>query len=360
MQIAHGRIIPKHNSAYSQRCHRYLRKFEERNLVSVGGLVFRDEHEGYASQYRSLLMTGIAFLRGNRTFEIYISKARFMRRKYVRKVSRLIDTAEVVIFEGPWQYPVFKPYLKGKKIVYNAHNVESVLRKDNIWKDYVKNLENDLLQVSDLVVTMSEEDRKEFIGLYGLDEKKVRAIPEGFEISPLKWKGSESNSIVFMASAYEPNIRAAEIVLKAAEFLPNLQFKIIGSVCGVLKRRKIPKNVNLLGLVDESVKYQELSNAVLALNPVKVGSGQNIKMIDYISSGVPVVTSEVGARGFDDTLKNKFFVTDIMNLTDTISEALTDRSALVSISDFFNNYSQSNSYEITEKCAYETIKGLLE
>lgn len=360
LQIAHGRILPKHNSAYSLRCHRYVQRFKDRNLISIGGLVFRDERESYAWQFRSILMTGFAFLKGNRSFEIYISRARFMRKKYIHQVASLIDQSDVVIFEGPWQFPVFRQYLKGKKIVYDAHNVEYVLRKGNIWENYVRELENDLLSNCDLVITVSEDDRDKIIDLYGLESDKIKAIPEGYITSPLDWKGAESDSIIFIGSAYEPNVRAAELVLKTAESLPQLHFNIMGSVCSVLRRTKVPKNVTLLGMVDESTKYQVLSNSVLALNPVTIGSGRNVKMIDYVSSGVPVVTTEVGARGFESIIKNKFYITDTDKLTDTIKRAISDRADLKSISNFYIEYAKNNGYEVTEKMTYESISRLLD
>ena len=305
-------------------------------------------------------MTGFAFLKGNRSLEIYISKAKFIRKKYIREVVNLIEESDVIIFEGPWQFPVFRQYLKGKKVVYNAHNVESLLRIGNIWENYVKDLENELVSNCDLVITMSDEDREKYIELYSIKENKIKAIPEGYEVSPIDWNGAESNEIIFIASAYEPNVRAAELVLKSADELPELQFNIMGSVCSVLKHRKIPKNVTLLGLVDESIKYQELSNSILALNPVITGSGQNVKMIDYVSSGVPVIASEVGTRGFDVTIKNRFFVTETSKLTDGIKKAISDREVLKSISNFYIEYAKNNSYEVTENLAYDTLNKILD
>ena len=34
-----------------------------------------------------------------------------------------------------------------------------------------------------------------------------------------------------------------------------------------------------------------------ALNPVTYGSGTNVKMLDYFAAGLPVVSTEAGARG---------------------------------------------------------------
>ena len=42
-----------------------------------------------------------------------------------------------------------------------------------------------------------------------------------------------------------------------------------------------------------------LNLADVAVNPMLSGSGTNLKMFDYMASGIPVVSTKVGARGID-------------------------------------------------------------
>ena len=59
----------------------------------------------------------------------------------------------------------------------------------------------------------------------------------------------------------------------------------------------LPKNIIFFGRVDNE-KYRKLLYASdIAINPVKHGSGINIKMLDYMAVGLPVVTTKQGARG---------------------------------------------------------------
>ena len=60
---------------------------------------------------------------------------------------------------------------------------------------------------------------------------------------------------------------------------------------------KLPDNVLAFGVVDELEKYEIYKLADIAINPMFSGSGTNIKMLDYFSAGIPVVTTETGARG---------------------------------------------------------------
>jgi glycosyltransferase involved in cell wall biosynthesis len=72
---------------------------------------------------------------------------------------------------------------------------------------------------------------------------------------------------------------------------------ILGSVGLAFDGEPVPANVQLAGPVSAGFKQDLLSIADLALNPVTSGSGTNLKMLEYFGSGIPVVSSEFGARG---------------------------------------------------------------
>jgi hypothetical protein len=42
-----------------------------------------------------------------------------------------------------------------------------------------------------------------------------------------------------------------------------------------------------------------LAAADVAVNPVDTGSGSNVKLAEYLASGIPVVTTAVGLRGYE-------------------------------------------------------------
>ncbi len=59
----------------------------------------------------------------------------------------------------------------------------------------------------------------------------------------------------------------------------------------------IPENVRLYGKVSNEKLKQIYKAADAAINPMFSGSGLNIKMLDYMAAGLPVISTEVGARG---------------------------------------------------------------
>lgn len=357
-QLAHGRVIPNYSSAYSLRCHNYLSDFTDRKLLSVSGLVFKDRSEGYATQYRSILNLVLSILKGNRSLEYLISRGKLLRRKYISDARRSISASDIVVFEGPWQYRLFKDHLDGKIVILDAHNVESALRKGNKWEAHTFELEKEIANRADLIITVSKVDYALMLSEYGPEESRVLLIPEGIPHYATKWKGTDSRDIVFIGSAYLPNILAVKRIIEFASKLPEFEFKIIGNVKSAIRKRGIPSNVKFLGSLDEQAKSMELCNALMAINPVEVGSGRNYKMNDYIGHGVPIVTTSIGTRGFEDAVTSSMFISTIEEFPDKIASIAKSPELMKKASEAFTDYSEKHGYENTSKQAYEVISSL--
>ncbi len=358
LQICHGKLIPEYSSAYALRCVRFLKRWPHRQVISVGGLIFKDQSSGMISQYRSIILTGYAILLRNRSLEILISKGTFMRNKYRRVLNDAVEKSDIIVLEGPWQYPLIKDKIDHQLLIYDAHNVESVLRVDNKWESYVKDLEQELCQQADLVLTVSESDTSEFANKFEVPISKIKTIPEGFVKNEIPWKGIGSNELIFIGSAYLPNITAAKKLIEMATELPQFKFKIVGTVCSALRKRDLPTNVTLMGILNEVQKSQELSCSLLALNPVEFGSGRNLKINDYVSHGVPLITTEIGSRGFEPELRDLFFIEAVNKFNEKIIEISKSEKTLALRSAEMRKYAEKNNYSMTQDTAYEVISNL--
>ncbi|MEM0099237.1 MAG: glycosyltransferase [Thermoplasmata archaeon] len=355
LQLAHGRIIPQYFSGYSKRCHDIF-KGEERHLISIGGPFFFDRKENYAEQYRSLLLTIFSFLKGNRSFEIFIARGKYIREKFYRRVNSLINESDIIVFEGPWLYNIFRNKIKGKFIVYDAHNVEYLLRKNNPFQEEVRKLEGDLVKNADLIFAVTKEDMDAFKDIYSLNDDKIYYVPIQIELKEYLWNGKNSKDIIFIGSLYEPNILALKEIERIAENLHEFNFHIIGSLNRYPKRKKIP-NVIYHGTISENEKDRILNNSFLALNPVLIGAGRNVKMLDYISHGLPVLTTSIGLRGFErKDLENLIFVDEIENFVKRIKEIDMEREKLVNISKKLYEYFVEMHKKETEIKPIEIIK----
>lgn len=344
LQVAHGKIIPTYSSAYSLRCHS-LFKNSRRTLISFAGAIFRDEKKDYSEQYRSLILTGISLIHGNRSLEIYISRRKFIRRKYLRRLWKLVSLSDIVIFEGPWQFPLVKDILENKFIVYDAHNVEYALREDNKFQDECRLIEGDLISRADLVLSVTKQDISLFREIYDFDESKLYFAPHVLNIQQIPWNGLNSNHVLFIGSIYGPNNEAMLKIVELAKIFPELIFDVIGSV----KVKKIKKTSNLVlhGTVDDDTKDRIMSNSLLALNPVTEGSGRNVKMVDYLAHGLPIISTPIGVRGFKEyDISKAIVVSDIDNFPERIKQFLDDRIKAKEMSVFSTQlYSQIQEVE---------------
>ncbi len=108
-----------------------------------------------------------------------------------------------------------------------------------------------------------------------------------------------TNLAVFFASWHPPNLDAAEVLIDVADSVPEVVFVLAGSHSDHFRSRSVPPNVVLAGVVSEAAKATLLATADVALNPMRLGSGTNLKLVEYFAAGVPAVSTPFGARGLD-------------------------------------------------------------
>ena len=104
--------------------------------------------------------------------------------------------------------------------------------------------------------------------------------------------------------------------------MPEAKFLLLGSQCLAFEGQDIPANVGLLGVVSENEKNFIFSIVDLALNPMLSGSGTNLKMFDYMAAGIPVISTEFGARGIGAINGQHLITSKTEGMPDKIRELL--------------------------------------
>jgi len=84
------------------------------------------------------------------------------------------------------------------------------------------------------------------------------------------------------------------------------------------------KNVYLLGQISDEEKTDILKIVDIAINPMMSGSGTNIKVLGYLSAGIPTITTPTGARGLDLIDREHVLICDLMDFPKKIIELLAD------------------------------------
>lgn len=84
------------------------------------------------------------------------------------------------------------------------------------------------------------------------------------------------------------------------------------------------KNVYLLGQVSDEEKKEILKISDIAINPMLSGSGTNIKVLGYLSAGIPTITTPTGARGLDLIDQKHALICEIEDFPRKIHDLLSD------------------------------------
>lgn len=224
--------------------------------------------------------------------------------------------ADILISSHPWAASCMK---KNKKqlFIYDAHNCEYILMK-SLTKDkflgsliclWTKNIERAACKKSDTILVCSEKEKEDFVRIYKVPADKIYIIPNGTKIKPLptaeekiekkKKLGLFGKKIIFFVGAYyKPNIEAfTYIVNYLAPQLNDYIFLIVGTVRDAFKNVQLPKNIRTFGRVFDDELDEITAASDIAINPIFFGSGINIKVLDYLSAGLPTISTKIGARG---------------------------------------------------------------
>jgi glycosyltransferase involved in cell wall biosynthesis len=201
-------------------------------------------------------------------------------------------------------------------ILYNAHNVEVIQKKVALEKSaevmpLIRAMEQEIIADSAALAVCTDFDRDTFISEYAVSADNVAVIENGVDCAavPILSAGTRQQCrrqlgfdgrfiALFGGSEYPPNIAAVECILSAAARLPDITFAVLGTVCNFPDfRRALPANVLMLGQLPEAEKWLAYVVSDLALNPVMSGSGSNVKMFEYAAAGLPILSTDFGARG---------------------------------------------------------------
>lgn len=237
------------------------------------------------------------------------------------------EQAEVIVHESPFtvDYDLFAG-LDAKPRLYNAYNCESDLyatlhpgAHSKPVQDLVRRVEKRTLQVADCVLYCNEADLESFQALApGAGYARLFA-PNGMLALPAYARQAASNSCsaVFMGSAHAPNVQAALFIAnELAPQLPDVTFDVLGNC---LPEGTYCANVIRHGLVSTERKHELLSQASVALNPMAAGSGSNVKVFDYFSHALPVVSTAVGMRGVDAVDGRDYLLAELPEFAATLA-----------------------------------------
>lgn len=241
---------------------------------------------------------------------------------FILKLRQILNSykLDLIHFDFPYGINITR-LLVDFPIVYNAYNVEYTYYKEigkyfrkipiflrKMYTCYIFLLEKYAVQKSNLVNAFSKDDLREFIKIYKISKEKVFPNEMGIKSEIYQKKISKNRAkkdlnininkfvIIFHGFYFinDANKEAINIIKK--KIAPSLKNKdILFLIAGKMPDFKDKKNIRFLGFVKDLENF--LYAGDIAIVPIFRGSGVRIKMIDYISANIPMITTKKAIHG---------------------------------------------------------------
>ncbi|MFX0135427.1 MAG: glycosyltransferase family 4 protein [Candidatus Hodarchaeota archaeon] len=255
-------------------------------------------------------------------------------------IKKKIKEYDAIQVEHPWLFDFALSISKNKPLVFSSHNVEYVLAEGLIDKKVpyskkalkkVEEIEKNAVERADVIFVVSREDLEKFRDMFNVDKNKMHIIPHCVDVSQYKFQRekeknksklglSDKRVALFIGGDHYPNKEALKFIKSIyAKKMNDVTFLIIGSIG---KKSESSKNLIFTGLVDDITPYIMATD--VAINPLISGSGASLKMIEYLSYGLPIVSSKVGARGLDIINGTHALIAEIEDFPEHIRQVLDD------------------------------------
>lgn len=229
---------------------------------------------------------------------------------YSKYFNQLYKEHDIIIHESPYllNYDCYLGH-DTKPRIYNSHNFEYELA-NQMWQNksarkflpLVYELEEKLTKHANIIFVTSKAEKNNFISTFNLNPEKIHLAPNG--IYQEEWISREKQqylkpTALFIGSDYPPNVEAAKyIVQDLANKCPNVEFIVAGNCCKYFLNTK-KKNVKLLKQITHKQKLKLFATIDIALNPMFTGSGMSLKTLEFLSAGIPLISTNCGVRGLD-------------------------------------------------------------
>lgn len=259
------------------------------------------------------------------------------------RASRLVQESDIVQIEQPALSVLLAPFIQKtmkKTVAIDCHDVFQALRVKHtslVRRIFETFLEKIAYRNADLILTVSQKEKELLISL-GYSSQKIIVVPNGVNTelftqrSDLQETRKEygldgSQTVVFVGNlAYEPNREAIKLISstiapKVREKVKSVKFLVVG------KKRE---EINLPGITFTGFVYNIaglLAASDVGIAPLLQGSGTRLKILEYFSSGIPVVSTSVGAEGLVTENGQNIFIDDnLENFSEHIIQLLKDKA----------------------------------
>lgn len=156
-------------------------------------------------------------------------------------------------------------------------------------------------ELAEKVICTTPLDYNELIYRIRVEINKLDLIPNPIDLQEFPYYGPNLlvRNIIFIGNMfYLPNQNAIKFIRERIyPKIKGVKFIAIGMVPDEIKR-KFSRN-NFIFTHNINNLNNVLKEATLALCPVTKGSGMKVKILNYCAAGLPVITTKIGASGYE-------------------------------------------------------------
>lgn len=170
---------------------------------------------------------------------------------------------------------------------------------EGYWVSFSKSVENRAFQRADVVLGIQDEETEAFARRLEGSSTKVETVSHIAGLDGIV-DDYVSEDFVFLGSENDANVESigwfiSDVFPLVVKARPQSRLIVAGGVC---RRVSSAPNIIKLGRVERVLDAFRL--APVSINPMRVGTGINIKLLDAMAAGVATVTTRTGSRGLSE------------------------------------------------------------
>jgi MoaA/NifB/PqqE/SkfB family radical SAM enzyme/GT2 family glycosyltransferase/glycosyltransferase involved in cell wall biosynthesis len=220
-------------------------------------------------------------------------------------------------------------YIKHIPIVYTEHDSSVLFFKDSYYQikdgtiisnffDYLKRVyfHHSAYKKLDRIILLSGEDEQILLKFF--PKGSFSFIPTGVDIKHFSFVHSQrpkSKRLIYVGHyPHYPNEDAViyfikKIFPRIRRQIPEVEFLIVGSnITERIRKNVNHPNIRMMPDVDDVWPY--LRESAVFINPVRISAGIKGKVLEAMATGLPVVSTKVGAFGISAKPKEQILIAD--------------------------------------------------
>jgi glycosyltransferase involved in cell wall biosynthesis len=264
----------------------------------------------------------------NPMVKVNAALAAFIERLY-RKLRPVAVLAEYIWAAVP---PLLIAKRLGIKAILDTHDVMSQRiasqRQAGLEPQFELSKEEEiqLLRTADAVVAIQTDEGKLLATM--VPDKQVIVAEHPVRVNSSYGNTVEQHTVLFVGSRAQHNLEGISRFIEeqwpqTLALLPQVQLRIVGSVCSLLPEALQQRpNLYCVGVVDDLAA--EYARAAVVLNPIRFGSGLKIKSVEALAHGKAMLSTPLGIEGMEAMTNQAFCCVPFEETGQALAQLLAD------------------------------------